>query len=178
MRVNIKIYEMGELLSNLGINGKLLFAQIVNFLIIFALLGKFVFPKILTFIEERKKKIAKGLELTEKAEREMQRINDARSRELEKARQAGEVLISQAKVDAERRGAELVGAAKGHAESIALQARADAELAKTDATKAAKEEIGKTALLLAEKVLSRNLTSEDEEKMTKELLKELDKKYA
>ena len=89
---------MAELLSNLGINGKLLFAQIVNFLIIFALLGKFVFPKVIKFIEDRKEKIKKGLELTEKAEQEMQRINDARSRELEKARQAGEVLISQAKL--------------------------------------------------------------------------------
>jgi len=169
---------MGDLLGNLGINGKLLFAQIVNFLIIFALLGKFVFPKVLTFIEKRKKKIEAGLKLTEKAEHEMQRINDARSRELEKARQEGEVLISKAKGDAENRGAELVAQAKGHAESITQQAKADAELAKIDATKAAKDEIGKTALLLAEKVLSRNLTQEDEEKMTKEVLEELDKKYA
>ena len=169
---------MAELLSNLGINGKLLFAQIVNFLIIFALLAKFVFPKVLTFIEERKKKIEAGLKLTEKAEREMQRINDARSRELEKARQEGEALISQAKGDAKNRGAELVATAKGQAEGITQQAKTDAELAKTDAVRGAKEEIGKTALLLAEKVLSRNITQEDEEKMTKEVLEELDKKYA
>ena len=169
---------MGDLLSNLGINGKLLFAQVVNFLIIFALLGKFVFPKLIKFIEDRKKKIAEGLELTEKAEREMQRINDARSRELEKARQEGEALILQAKGDAENRGAELVAEAKGQAEGITQQAKADAELAKIDATKGAKDEIGKTALLLAEKVLARNLTQEDEEKMTKEVLEELDKKYA
>jgi len=170
--------HMGDLLGNLGINGKLLFAQVVNFLIIFALLGKFVFPKVIKFIEERKKKIAEGLELTEKAEQEMQRINDSRSRELEKARQEGEALISKAKTDAENRGAELVGEAKGQAEGIAQQARADAELAKTDAVKGAKEEVGKTALLLAEKVLSRNLTKEDEERMTNEVIEELDKKYA
>ena len=169
---------MGELLSNLGINGKLLFAQIVNFLIIFALLAKFVFPKVLAFIEERKKKIEAGLKLTEKAEREMQRINDARSRELEKARQEGEALISQAKGDAENRGAELVATAKGQAEGITQQAKIDAELAKTDAIKGAKEEIGRTALLLAEKILSRNFDKEDEEKITNEVIEELDKKYA
>lgn len=165
---------MSELLSGLGINGKLLFAQAANFLLVLWLLNRFVFKRLITFIEKRKERIQEGVELTEKAEREMKRIDEARERELRNARERGESLVAKAEVSAKAKGGEVLVAAKEESEQIMQQAKEDAERAKQDAVKEARGEISKTALLFAEKVLSRNLTAEDEARMTKEVLAELD----
>ncbi|MEK7542087.1 MAG: F0F1 ATP synthase subunit B [Patescibacteria group bacterium] len=166
---------MSELFSNLGINGKLLFVQAVNFLIILFLLNKFVFPKVLGFIEQRKKRIEEGLELTERAKHEMQRIEEARHRELEKARKEADVLLNQAKTEAQEKEHAMVAEAKNRAEEIAQRAKEDAARTKVDALKEAKGEISKAALFFAEKVLARNMVKEDEERLAKEVGEELQK---
>jgi F-type H+-transporting ATPase subunit b len=165
---------MAELFTNLGINGKLLFVQALNFLLILAVLGKFVFPKVIQFIEQRRRKIAEGLKLTEKAQHEMQRIGEARQRELEKARQQADALLAQTKTVSQEKERELLAQAKLKAEEVAQRAKEDAERAKTDAVKAAKDEISKAALLVAERILNRNITKQDEEQITREVLAELD----
>ncbi|MCH7604448.1 F0F1 ATP synthase subunit B [Patescibacteria group bacterium] len=167
---------MNELLSGLGINGKLLFAQAVNFLIVLWLLNRFVFKKLIAFIEKRKERIQEGIELTERAEREMERIGEARERELRNAREQATNVVAKAETTAKARGGEILIAAKEESEQVKQQAKEDAERAKQDAVKEATGEISKTALLFAEKVLSRNLTAEDEERMTKEVFAELDKR--
>ena len=49
-----------ELLGNLGINGKLFMAQLINFAILFFILRKFAYQPILKVLDERKDKIDKG----------------------------------------------------------------------------------------------------------------------
>lgn len=169
---------MSELFSGLGINGKLLLAQAVNFLLVLWLLNRFVFKKLIVFIEQRKNKIEQGIKLTEKAEREMERIGDARKRELENAKKEADSVVAEAKGTAQEQEREIVSGAKDQAGQVLSRAKQDAEKAKQDAVKEAREEISKTAFLFAEKVLSRNLSKEDEEKTRKEVLDELDKKYA
>lgn len=169
---------MQELFSSLGINGKLLFAQAVNFLIVLWLLNKFVFPKVIAFVEQRRKRIEQGLELTEKARREMERIGEARRRELEKARTEGEALLLQAKTKAKEQEKTMVAKARESAEQIALQAKHEAKRLKAEALRQAQGEISKTALVLAQKALSRGLTKEDEERMSREIQEELTKRYA
>ena len=169
---------MSELFANLGINGKLLFAQVANFLLIFFVLAKFVFPRLLGFIEKRRERIEEGLELTEKAEREMTRIGEARHAQLESARRDAEEILARAKTSAEQREKEILQEARRSAESVADQARKDAERAKNDAVKAAESEMQAAVLKVAERVLSRTLTKEDEENMAKEAAQELEKQFS
>ena len=169
---------MQELFSNLGIDAKLLLIQAINFLIIFWLLSKFVFPKVIRFIEQRKERIQEGLDLTEKAKREMDRINQARQREIESAKREADSLLNQGRALAQEKERQALSLAKEKVEGMLSQAKKDAERAKEEAVRNARGEIGKAALLLAERVLSRNITKEDQERMAKEVLEELDKQYA
>ncbi len=158
-----------ELFSNLGINGKLLLAQTINFLLVVFVLNKFVFRKLFKFLAERKRKIEKGIELTQKAEQEIVRINEARKREIEKAKQQGEVLLSEAKTLAQSKTREMLIGAKTQEEKILLKATAEAAKQKQDAVEDSKEEIKERALLFAEKILGRTLGKTDEEKIVKEV---------
>tara|TARA_Y100000310_G_C20506076_1_gene726473 strand:+ start:416 stop:919 length:504 start_codon:yes stop_codon:yes gene_type:complete len=166
---------MSELFSNLGIDPRLLFAQVVNFILVLWLLNRFVFKKMLTFLDERKKGIEKGVELTAKAEREMERIGEARTRELREVREKAEEILVEAKAKGVIAEREMVAEARQGAEAVVEKAREESERKKQDALKEAQEEIQQRAFVLAEKVLSRSLTKEDEQRMGENLLGELKK---
>jgi F-type H+-transporting ATPase subunit b len=169
---------MEELLHNLGINGKLLFAQAVNFLLVLFLLQKFVFKKLLQGLEHRKERIVKGLDLTDKAEREIERIDQARTRELHAVKQQGEELLAQTKTEAASKRRELLLQTRKEAETMLIQGKQDAQRQKEDAIKAATQEIQLKALLFAEKVLQRSFTKADQERLAKEVLGTIDTNHA
>ncbi len=169
---------MSELFSNLGINGKLLFAQAANFLLVLWLLNRFVFKKLIIHLEKRRERIAQGLELTEKAEREMGRIEDARHRELEAGRLAGEKVLAEARNVSAAKGKEAFALVRAEAEKILAKAKTDAEKGKMDSIRLAQAEIKNLAVLMAEKLLSRSTTKEDQDKAAREVLSYLDKNYA
>ena len=63
------------------------------------------------------------------------------------------------------------------AERLLAQARGEAEKQKSDATRAAAEDIRKISLLLAERVLARSLTKDDEQTALKEVQTYFEKEY-
>ena len=63
---------MSELLTKLGIDLKLLVAQIVNFLILLLVLYKFAYGPIVAMLEKRQKKIEKGLKEAEEAHKKLE----------------------------------------------------------------------------------------------------------
>jgi F-type H+-transporting ATPase subunit b len=168
---------MGELLSNLGIDPKLLFAQAVNFFLVLWVLNRFVFRKLLSFLEERKKKIEQGLELRDRAEKEVAQIGSARHRALQEVKKEAETVFSQTRDLARQKEQELLKAAKEQQEAILLHARAQGEKDREDMLRQAQQEIHMRALFLAEQVLGRTLTSKDEERIAKEVVQTL-KHYA
>jgi len=161
------------LFAGLGINPTLLIAQAVNFLLVLWLLNRFVFKKVLSFLEERKSRIERGVQLTGKAEREMERIGEARTRSLQKARGEVERMLLAAKAQGIETEKEAVERSRVLTQELLVKAQAEAERKKRDALLSAQEEMRKSAFLLAEKVLARSLTSEDEERMGDELVKEI-----
>lgn len=168
---------MGELFSNLGIDPKLLFSQAVNFFLVLWLLNRFVFKKLLSLLEERRKKIEQGLELRDRAEKEVAQIGNARRRALQEVKKEAEIVLSQTRNLARQKEQELLKAAKERQDAILLRAREQGEKDKEDMLREAQEEIRMRALLLAEQALGRTLTPKDEERIAKEVVQTL-KQYA
>ena len=169
---------MQELLGNLGIDWRLFTAQAINFLLVLWLLNKFVFKKIILHLEERKEKIAKGLELSEKAKEEIERINQARIREINKAKEEGEKIISESRTSANEKEKASLLLAKEEAGKILLKAKNDAEKEKKDTLAGAKNDIKALAIMIAEKLLKRSTDEKDQEESAKEVLEHFQNKYA
>ncbi|HEX9722285.1 MAG TPA: F0F1 ATP synthase subunit B [Candidatus Paceibacterota bacterium] len=169
---------MSELFSNLGIDIRLLIAQTVNFLLVLFLLKKFVFGKVIRHLEERRTRIEQGLELTEKAKREMGRIEESRHRELEKARVAGEKVLADARGSAAEKEKAALVLVRVEAEKMLQKAKAEAAKEKTDAVRGAQSESQKLAVLMAEKILGRSVTREDQDRAAKEVMEYFEKNYA
>lgn len=169
---------MQELFTNLGINWKLLLAQAANFLLVLYVFKRYVFPRLFAFMEQRKKRIEQGLAFRDKVEQELTRIREARHREIENAKQQGDRIVTESKSVAQAKTRETLLLAKAEAEKVMLAAQTQGKREKEDMIKGARDEIAKASLLVAEKLLSKALTSKDEERFLKEALQELENSHA
>lgn len=82
--------DIGAILAKIGFDWQVALANLVNFLIIVVILKIFVFKPIQDIITKRKEAIDKGLKDAEEAKLH-----------LEKAQEERDVLVTQAKIDAE-----------------------------------------------------------------------------
>ena len=168
---------MEGILEKLGIDWRLILAQLSTFLIFLWLLNRFVFGKFLTFLEERKQRIKRGLELTERMEQELARLSEMRTQTLEQIRKEGEKIILEAKKDAELRQTELLRQAREKAEKELERAKEDIKREKETAIKDVRDQISVLAVSLTEKVLSRAITEEDKKRFKQEALKAFYQEY-
>ncbi|MBI2452619.1 MAG: F0F1 ATP synthase subunit B [Parcubacteria group bacterium] len=157
---------MAELLGSLGINGKLLIAQIVNFLLVFWLLQRFVFKRLLDFIENRKREIAKGLEFKAEAEREVEHTKEV----LHRAQAEAQQVFREAKKLSQAMEQEQLNQAKVKAEGIVKSAKEQASREQEAALKELQGQVRGMAFAAAERVLARTISKKDQEKLTEELL--------
>lgn len=165
---------MNELFHSLGIDVRLLAAQVVNFLLVFWLLQRFVFKKLLDFIENRKREIAKGLELKAVAEREVERTKVLREEVLHRAQTEAQQVFREAQERSQAMEQEQLSRAKGKAEGIVKSAKEQASREQEAALKELQGQVRGMAFSAAARVLERTINKKDQEKLTEELLHSLD----
>ncbi len=144
---------MSELFAAFGINGKLIVAQMVNFGALLFLLSYFLYGPILKLLDERREKIAKGVQDAEEAAVKLAQSHTEGKEIVGKAVKEAEGLLSEARIRADEKGAELVEAAQSRADAVLADANARAEEARRQALASSEKEIARTAMLAAEKIL-------------------------
>ena len=134
-----------------------LIAQAVAFALFIWFTVKFVWPPLLRAIETRQKTIADGLAAAEEGKRSLELSNKRADEEIKKARDRAAELLAQA----EKRGAQLVEAAKttakeeGNREKAA--AKAEIEQAIQRAREQLRDQVASLAVAGAEKILRREV---------------------
>jgi F-type H+-transporting ATPase subunit b len=139
---------------NIGIT---MISQAVAFAIFIWFTVKFIWPPLMTAIEQRQKQIAEGLAAAERGKQDLELAAKRAAEELQRARvQAGEI-ISQA----ERRGAEVIeeakSAAKAEADRIVTGAKAEIEQEVFRAKESLRMQVAVLAVTGAEKILKREI---------------------
>ena len=77
----------------LGIDGKAFLTQLITFLVVFYILKKFVFGRVVDMLEKRRETIEKGVSLTSEMQAEKEKLEKEVEKTLKKAREdANEVL--------------------------------------------------------------------------------------
>ncbi|HEX3053029.1 MAG TPA: ATP synthase F0 subunit B, partial [Aggregatilineaceae bacterium] len=84
-------------MDKLGINLGFLLFQLFNFGLIFFLLARFVWPRVLRTLDERQERIAKGLEDARAAEEARANAERERDQILAQARSDGQRLLEEAR---------------------------------------------------------------------------------
>lgn len=161
-----------DLFGALGIDWRLLVLQIVAFLILVVLLGKFVYPWLMKSVDERQKDIEAAAKAAKKAQASAADSEAETAALLTHARKEASEIVSTAKLEA----AEMVAASEKKAKSSAEKIVADgqAQIAKDidKARRALHDETLELIALATEKLVRQKMDKKADEALIADLLKE------
>jgi F-type H+-transporting ATPase subunit b len=141
----------------------LIFWTAIIFLIVFFLLRKYAWRPILEALDRREKTIDDALKMAEKTKEEMASMKSEHEALLQQAKQERIAIIGEANKVKEQIIAEAREKAGSEATKIIEDARRDIENRRMEALIDVKNEIGSMVVLVAEKVLRRELKDKSEQ---------------
>lgn len=141
----------------ISVDINLLFA-IINIIVLFLLLRKFLIKPVRNIMEKRDEMIRSGLENARKSQSDAELMKQEYEEKLKNAGDISAGIISDAKKEAEARSKNILDEANAKADNILSSARENAETAKIKAVSDAKEQIADLAAEMARKLVT---TSKD-----------------
>jgi len=150
------------------------FTTLVVFGVVFGILASVVWPKILGALDAREQKILSDLRSADESREQAKRALADYERSLAQAREEASKMIAQARADATAVAAEL--RARNEVELGELKQRAGREISAAKAAAVAElhGEAANLAAAIARKVLGREVTIGDQQRLVEESLRELE----
>ena len=156
----------------MNINATLL-AQAVVMIVFVAICWRYIYPPILSVMQEREKKISDGLEAAKKADDSLEEAKLAFDKELNQAKAEAAKILDKANA----RASKIVSDASSKAESEAEKIMASAETAIENETNKAKEELRQQMsdiiIDTTQKILGDEISKEKHQEILKKAAKEL-----
>ena len=147
---------------------------IVTFLVLLTLLGKFAWKPLLEALETRQNAIRKSLDDAQQAKVELERLNAESARIIQQARVEAESIISQSRVDGERVREEIRAKARTEADHIVKNAERQIQLETSRAIDQIRREAVDLSVMIASKIIKRNLSKEDNERLIDDALTQVE----
>ena len=146
---------------------------ILTFLVLLALLAKFAWRPLLEALESRQNAIRKSLDDAQQARPELERLNQESAQIINQARVEADRIIGGSRADAERLREEMKTKARTEAEGIVKNAERQIQLETARALQQIRAEAVDLSVLIASKLLQKNITKEDNERLIEEALKQV-----
>ena len=154
-----------ELLAKLGVDWKLLLAQVVNFTVLLAVLSLFVYRPLLRLIDERRERIRKSMEDAENIAHEKERIIQARQEALRKIDQECGAFLEKVKNDAEHLKAEILHTADIEAKHLLAKGQEQLRSERAQALQEMQKPLAAAIVHMTEKILEREFSPRDQERV-------------
>jgi len=161
-------------MDKLGIEPKLLLAQIINISIIIFVLSKLLYKPILTMLEKRKKEIEEGLAITQRMQEEEEKFEQKKQRMLEVTRKEAQGIIEEARKQAKEEEKEIIALAHKDAEVIVEKGKKDAALAKVEMEKEVHASAIELAITMSKRLLAKVLSQDDQHRLITKNIREIE----
>lgn len=147
---------------------------ILTFLVLLGLLAKFAWKPLLEALEARQNDIRKSLDDAQRARQELERLNQESAQILSTARGEADQIIVSSRADAERLREEMKQRARAEADAVVKNAERQIQLETARALQQIRTEAVDLSVMIASKLIQKNLTKEDNERLIAEALKQVD----
>mgnify|MGYP001595236553 CR=1 FL=1 len=161
-------------MEQLGIESKLLIAQVVNFLIIAFVLQKLLYKPILGILEKRKKQIEEGLALTEKMRSEEEKLKQKQDKLLSATRVQAQGIIEDAKKQAKEQEKEIIADAHNQAQGLIERAKLEIERLHKQMESDVRREAIELAATMTKRLTASILGTKDHHRLIADKLKKLE----
>lgn len=162
----------GDIFSTLGIDWRLLALQVIAFLILVWLLGKFVYPWLMKSVDERQEAIEASAKAAAEAEERAIEAQEEVAKLLKEARDEARDIVATAKDEAAAMVADSEEKAKKRAEKIVKDAHEQINKDVIAARKALHNDTIELVALATEKVVGKVVSSDIDKKIIAEAVKE------
>ncbi len=150
--------------------------QVVNFLILIALLSRFLFTPLRKFLAERAEGIEKSLAEARLARESAAKAQEEYRAQILAAQREAAALREQAQREVEAERQRLLKESRDEAQHVLDEAKAAIEVETKRARAALREEVVTLSLTAAERLLGRAMTTEDQKRLAEQYVRELGSK--
>jgi F-type H+-transporting ATPase subunit b len=145
--------ESAGLLGALGINGKLFITQLLAFLVLVAILGKFVYPVLVRSIDQRRESIEEGLKQAKEAQAASEEAETRVQQLLANARKQADDILARSHTEATAQVAAAEEKAHARADQIVKDAHSQLQSDIAKARIALKKDTASLVALATERIL-------------------------
>lgn len=162
-------------MENLGIDPKLLMAQLINFLLFFVIIKKFIVKPFTLFLDQEKKQEKEKEDTLAKIKKTEELLLKDQANAKAKARLELDSMLEQAKKDGLQIKQEMLVAAQKEVDEIKERMKKQLEEEKEGMYKEMKEQIAAVSINLVNEGIKDALDESDKSKITKRILSNLSK---
>ena len=158
-----------EILSKLGLNGKILLAQLLNFFLLLYVLKRFLYSPLLKIMKERDEKIREGIENSIKSQLEMEKTEEKIKKRISQANTKADVILAQAHKEGKEQKEELVRKAKEEINKWKEEAKNAIMSEKKKIVEEIRQEISPLIVEVSQKFIKAKASKEEKEEWIKEI---------
>lgn len=149
---------------------RLVAAYLINLIVLFVFLRWILYKPVRKFLAEREARYSRRVEYVEQRDREVEEDKARYKSMMDKVQVDSETILKDARAQANRRAEEILQEAEQQAGELAIRARKEIEEERRVAQQNMREEIVNLAVDMASRVLERETTPADHERMVKKFL--------
>jgi F-type H+-transporting ATPase subunit b len=163
---------MEELIKTFHIEAGLLIAQFVNFLIVLGVLYMFAYKPILKALNERTKKIEKGLHDAESAKKKLEEMTEKEKEVLVNAKKEAQEIMQRAEEEAKKNLEIMTNETKEKIEKMKRDAQSLIMQERTKMVSEAKAEIADLIVTATEKIIAEKLDTQKDKGLIEQAIRQ------
>jgi len=142
----------------------------VNLIILVFIMKKLLFKPVMNMLAQRENEVDSMYEKAETAQKNAEQMESEYSEKLSAAKEEASRIMKDAAHEATLRGEQIVSEAQEKASAIIIKAQKEIEREKEAAVNEIKQDIASLAVNIAEKVIEKDLTNTDHERLLEEFI--------
>jgi len=162
---------LAGIIGPLGVNGKLFVAQLINVAIIVLVMWRWVYRPLMKALDDRTKKIEKGLADAAEAADLKEAAEEEKSAAVVSARLKAKEIVEQAEAEAQQERERIAARAKQDVEKIVAEGKEQLQAEKAKLIQQAKSAASELLVLAVEKVAKEKLDAKKDERLIRDSLK-------
>jgi len=143
------------------------------FILLVYLVGKFAWGPVVNMMQKREEYIANEIEEAEKNRQEAEKASKEAVEQLRQTRQEAQQIIEDARSAGTKLEQDIVESAKQEAERIKKTAQEEIRNEKEKALQALQDKVASLSVLIASKVIEKEISAQDQEELIEKYIKEV-----
>ncbi|GAA0319940.1 F0F1 ATP synthase subunit B [Bacillus carboniphilus] len=146
--------------------------QLFAFLVLMLLLSKFAWKPLMKIMKDRENHISNEIDAAENSRRDANKLLEEQRVLLKEARTEAQSLIDNARKLGDDQREEIIQAAKSEADRMKEAAKREIIQEKEQAVSALREQVASLSVMIASKVIEKNLSADEQQALINQYIKE------